>query len=143
MTSFFAEKQTRTTEDEGRRTEYQLGAGEVLDEFAKLPDEDGELSLKLMDMAPSVELNLVSVCLLPLRIVRKIIGDKVATKTDGSYSGEAAHKAATKALERLEKQVGMLLVKDLEAAKEFFASALRQWRAGNGDRARHQFEEYQ
>ena len=77
MTSFFAEKQTRTTEDEGRRTEYQLGAGEVLDEFAKLPDEDGELSLKLMDMAPSVELNLVSVCLLPLRIVRKIIGDKV------------------------------------------------------------------
>ena len=41
MTSFFAEKQTRTTEDEGRRTEYQLGAGEVLDEFAKLPDEDG------------------------------------------------------------------------------------------------------
>ena len=73
MTSFFAEKQTRMTEDEGRRTEYQqLGAGEVLDEFVQLPDEDGELSLKLLGVAPNVELNLVSGCLLPLRIVWKI-----------------------------------------------------------------------
>ena len=77
MTSICAETLTRAG-DEGRLTEYQLGAGEVLDEFAKLPDKDGELSLKLLDVAPSVELNLVSVCLLPLRIVGKMICNKVA-----------------------------------------------------------------
>ena len=154
MASLVAEEQKderkpmeMVTEDEGRSTEYEVGAGEVVIEKLreavegieiKYHGEPGDMNaLSLLKHAPSLELNLVDIGLLLFRI----IGKKIAADTAGLYSAEATHKAVTQALERLEKQIGMLLVKDIEAAKQFFATAKKHWLAGNAERAKDDFKE--
>eukprot|EP00505_MAST-04D_sp_SCG-Rhode-Island_P005075 Stramenopile-MAST_4_protein_5075 len=140
-------------EDEGRRNSDSGLAHATVSTFEHLEEgmeslevkyhlkDDASNLLSLFKHKPNVELNLVSLCLLPLRMIGKFFTHKVATNVDGTYSGKATHNAVTDTLERLEKQVGMLLVKDFKSAKTMFTAALKQWRAGNGERAKTQFEQ--
>ena len=103
-------------------------------------ESDTGLSVTLSHM-PDIHISLVDVALVPIRWGKKLIMAKIAKETEGSYSSKGLYKAMTKAIERVEKKVDKLLVKDLESANSFFTSALAHVKDGNFEEAQRQFKE--
>ena len=63
----------------------------------------------------------------------------VAKNTEGTYSSEDIHKATTKAIERMEKKVDMIRLKDLASAKRIFKGALNHRKRGNVRQSKEDF----
>lgn len=102
-----------------------------------------ELKLKTHDMDPrnvlqnlstlelELEVNLIGLCLLPIRLIAGLIASEVAQMTEGSHSQSETYDAVSKTLDRIENKLEMLRFKDFNSAMA---------KADNAARAKMDFE---